>query len=145
MLLELGGFDALYEPFYWEDIDLSYMAWKRGWRVLIDTRSRVRHEHEGGTIATHHKWSEIEATEMRNRFLFIWKNITSARLFIFYHAIPALFRLATGWLVGDWKFYVAFWAACSRYSLAIRRRHVELHKAVRSDEDIYAELRPLRR
>ena len=29
-LLELGGFDPLFAPFYLEDTDLSYLAWKRG-------------------------------------------------------------------------------------------------------------------
>lgn len=31
---KLGGFDEMYSPFYWEDIDLSYRAWKRGYKVL---------------------------------------------------------------------------------------------------------------
>ena len=31
--LELGGFDPLLAPFYLEDTDIGYMAWKRGWKV----------------------------------------------------------------------------------------------------------------
>src|SRR6185503_19142089 len=45
--LELGGFDRLLEPFYLEDTDLGYMAWKRGWKVLYQPRSVVYHEHRG--------------------------------------------------------------------------------------------------
>ena len=45
--LELGGFDALLAPFYLEDTDLGYMAWKRGWKVLYQPRSVVYHEHRG--------------------------------------------------------------------------------------------------
>src|ERR1035437_7551221 len=45
--LELGGFDPLLEPFYLEDTDLGYMAWKRGWKVLYQPRSVVFHEHRG--------------------------------------------------------------------------------------------------
>src|SRR5207237_10888838 len=30
--LAIGGFDSLYHPFYVEDTDLSYQAWKRGWK-----------------------------------------------------------------------------------------------------------------
>src|SRR5665647_1508012 len=41
--LELGGFDPLLEPFYLEDTDLGYMAWKRGWKVLYQPRSVVFH------------------------------------------------------------------------------------------------------
>ncbi|HSO75899.1 MAG TPA: glycosyltransferase, partial [Blastocatellia bacterium] len=28
--LEIGGFETLLSPFYWEDVELSYRAWKRG-------------------------------------------------------------------------------------------------------------------
>ena len=35
-LLELGGFDPLFSPFYVEDVDLSYQAWKRGWRCVLE-------------------------------------------------------------------------------------------------------------
>ena len=45
--LELGGFDHLLAPFYLEDTDLGYMAWKRGWKVLYQPRSVVYHEHRG--------------------------------------------------------------------------------------------------
>jgi GT2 family glycosyltransferase len=36
--LELGGFDELLAPFYLEDTDVGYMAWKRGWKVLYEPR-----------------------------------------------------------------------------------------------------------
>src|SRR6478672_6771160 len=45
--LELGAFDHLLAPFYLEDTDLGYMAWKRGWKVLYEPRSVVYHEHRG--------------------------------------------------------------------------------------------------
>src|SRR5262245_47276282 len=31
--LEIGGFEALLSPFYWEDVELSYRAWKRGYSI----------------------------------------------------------------------------------------------------------------
>ena len=36
--LQLGGFDPLYHPFYWEDLDLGWAAWRAGWRNVYDTR-----------------------------------------------------------------------------------------------------------
>lgn len=47
--LELDGLDDLYDPFYWEDVDLSYRAWKRGWKSLVEPRSVVVHP-RGQTI-----------------------------------------------------------------------------------------------
>ena len=32
---ELGGFDELLAPFYLEDTDLGYLAWKRGWKNSV--------------------------------------------------------------------------------------------------------------
>ena len=53
--LELGGFDELLAPFYLEDTDLGYMAWKRGWKVLYEPRSMVYHEHRGTIGKTFHE------------------------------------------------------------------------------------------
>ena len=47
---KLGGFDGLYDPFYWEDIDLSYRAQKSGYKVIFEPKSIVTHEHEKGTV-----------------------------------------------------------------------------------------------
>lgn len=72
--LELSGFDKLLEPFYLEDTDLGYMAWKRGWKVLYQPRSIVYHEHRG-TIGKHFTEAHIQAVLKKNFLLFCWKNI----------------------------------------------------------------------
>jgi GT2 family glycosyltransferase/glycosyltransferase involved in cell wall biosynthesis len=72
--LELGGFDRLLEPFYLEDGDLGYMAWKRGWKVLYQPRSVVYHEHRG-TIGKRFSEEYIQDVLKKNYLLFCWKNI----------------------------------------------------------------------
>jgi GT2 family glycosyltransferase len=72
--LELGGFDRLYEPFYLEDADLGYLAWKRGWKVLYEPKSRVWHEHRG-TIGRCFTTRQIDDVLRRNFLLFSVKNI----------------------------------------------------------------------
>jgi GT2 family glycosyltransferase len=72
--LELGGFDELLAPFYFEDTDLGYMAWKRGWKVLYQPRSVVYHEHRG-TIGRTFRYERIQAVLKKNALLFTWKNI----------------------------------------------------------------------
>lgn len=76
--LELGGFDPLLAPFYLEDTDLGFMAWKRGWQVLYQPRSVVYHEHRG-TIGRHFTEARIQAAYKRNFLLFAWKNIHDPR------------------------------------------------------------------
>lgn len=78
--LELGGFDHLLRPFYLEDTDLGYQAWKRGWRVLYQPASRVWHEHRG-TIGRKFTRAYIDNTIRKNLLLFTWKNIHESRRF----------------------------------------------------------------
>ena len=72
--LELGGFDHILAPFYLEDTDLGYMAWKRGWKVLYQPRSIVFHEHRG-TIGKKFSADYIQGVLRKNFLLFTWKNI----------------------------------------------------------------------
>jgi GT2 family glycosyltransferase/glycosyltransferase involved in cell wall biosynthesis len=72
--LELGGFAEVFTPFYLEDTDLGYMAWKRGWKVLYQPASVVYHEHRG-TIGKKFSETYIQSTLKKNYLLFCWKNI----------------------------------------------------------------------
>jgi O-antigen biosynthesis protein len=72
--LELGGFDELLAPFYMEDTDIGYRAWKRGWKVLYQPRSVVYHEHRG-TIGKRFSHAQIDLVLKKNFALFCWKNI----------------------------------------------------------------------
>jgi GT2 family glycosyltransferase len=76
---KLGGFDDLYYPFYWEDVDLGYRAWKRGYKILWEPKAIVHHEHEG-TIGKNFSKSYIDYISSRNQLIFIWKNISEESL-----------------------------------------------------------------
>ncbi len=77
--IQLGGFDEkLFSPYYWEDIDLSYRALKRGWKVLWEPDSFVFHQHESTTRKI--KVKKRQNIQQRNQLLFIWKNITSGAM-----------------------------------------------------------------
>jgi len=45
----LGGFNELLSPIHWEDMDLSYRAWKRGWTVRYEPRSVAQHRTSTGS------------------------------------------------------------------------------------------------
>jgi GT2 family glycosyltransferase/glycosyltransferase involved in cell wall biosynthesis len=91
--LELGGFDPLLAPFYLEDTDLGYLAWKRGWKVFYQPRSMVWHEHRG-TIGRRFTDRQIQLVLKKNFTLFCWKNIHQwSRL-----ASHFVFALSGAWL-----------------------------------------------
>jgi GT2 family glycosyltransferase len=121
--LELGGFDHLLAPFYLEDTDLGYMAWKRGWKVLYQPRSVVYHEHRG-TIAKTFKPEHIEAVLKKNFILWTWKNIHSwqrlASHFFFTYA-GALLSVAFGDEPGRANL-TGFWRAFRQLGKAARSR-----------------------
>ncbi len=75
LFVDLGLFDELYNPFYWEDIDLSYRAWKAGYKIFYDPNIKVEHHHES-TIGKYFDKSRILKTAFRNQLIFHWKNLT---------------------------------------------------------------------
>ena len=42
--LGLGGYDDVFAPFFWEDVDLGYRAWRRGLASVHDPRAVCHHE-----------------------------------------------------------------------------------------------------
>ncbi len=74
--LALGGFHPLYAPFYVEDVDLSYRAWRRGWTVLFAPGSHVYHHHRSTTGRFGHTY--VERALAKNRRLFVWHNVNDA-------------------------------------------------------------------
>ncbi|MBU1327468.1 glycosyltransferase family 2 protein [Patescibacteria group bacterium] len=73
---ELGGMDTLYNPFYWEDIDISYRALKAGYRLVFEPKSIVHHFHEQGKIKSDFSPKDVKRIAYRNQFIFIWKNLS---------------------------------------------------------------------
>ncbi len=96
----LGGMDTLFNPFYWEDIDLSYRARKAGWKTLFEPKSVVRHYHEEGKIISIFTPRDIKKIAFRNQFIFIWKNTTDLDILLS-HALWTPIRLLQAILRGD--------------------------------------------
>ncbi|MBC8283115.1 MAG: glycosyltransferase family 2 protein [Nitrospinae bacterium] len=132
--LELGGFDNLYHPLYYEEIDLSYRALKRGWEVRYEPKSIAYHKVQS-TITKQEKRRSIELISARNNYLFVWKNILDPSLtlqFIFFIPIfllRDLFRLKS-------RFWIAFFMALKRMPAALKSRKKEKADTLFSDHEI---------
>lgn len=132
--LTLSGFNPLYSPFYWEDIDLSYRAYKRGWRVIFDPNIVVDHKHQS-TIGKYFKKSTIKIIAFRNQFIFIWKNITNRDL-LMSHFFFLPYNLVYFLLKGKKEFLIGFLKAI-KYLREIRRaRRFEEEKIKITDKEI---------
>jgi GT2 family glycosyltransferase/glycosyltransferase involved in cell wall biosynthesis len=97
--LELGGFDEILAPFYLEDTDLGYMAWKRGWRTMYQPASVVYHEHRG-TIGKKFSDAYIQGVLKKNFLLFTWKNIHEWRR-LTGHFVFTWSSAFLSWIFGD--------------------------------------------
>jgi GT2 family glycosyltransferase len=105
---QLGGLDEIYAPFYWEDIDIGYRAWKSGYKIIWEPEATVIHDHE--STAKKLKPSYISLIRQRNELLFNWLNIKSLRfilehlLFLITHTLrhPGYLRIiaAALWRLG---------------------------------------------
>lgn len=127
---ELGGFDLLYYPFYWEDIDLSYRAAKRGYKLLWVPKARVLHNHEG-TIGKYFSRDYINFIQQRNQLIFIWKNITSQKMFK-----EHLMELGKRF-VKSLGYLRVILAAVNKFLEVKKRRAKEIKEAKITDEEVF--------
>lgn len=75
MWFELSGLDELFSPFYFEETDLCYRAWKHGYQVLWHPQAKVIHNHRQSVIKKFFSPRRVNFIAERNRLLFVWKNI----------------------------------------------------------------------
>ena len=75
---KLGGFDSIYAPFYSEDLDIGYRAWKSGYKLLWEPQSIIEHKHESSTSRFPKNFSDY--VKERNRLLAVWRNITDPKM-----------------------------------------------------------------
>lgn len=119
--LELGGFDPLYYPFYWEDVDLGWNAWRSGLTIVYDTRCHFVHL-ESATIRKLYSASYVKRIRARNRFLFGWKNLRSPLLFARFQLVASVRVLADLVRRGDVSGVLGLVDALPRVAWALRKR-----------------------
>ncbi|KKQ75021.1 MAG: Glycosyl transferase, family 2, partial [Candidatus Woesebacteria bacterium GW2011_GWB1_38_5] len=115
---------------YWEDVDISYRAMKRGYRVLWEPEAKVIHKHESTMVKINKRKRNVIME--RNQLLFIWKNITSKNL-MKKHVAGLFKRLSKhpGYIK------VVFSALCKLKTVR-RERKKEYKESKVSDEVIFA-------
>lgn len=132
--LNLGGFDTIFRPIYWEDVDLSYRAWKRGWQSIYEPKSIVYHMHSS-TVNNFYSKDYIKYISRRNRLLFYWKNITDPGLML-RHILWLPLWMGQNILKEDIGWIKSFNAALSLLGNIRMRRRKERLEAIWSDAKI---------
>ena len=131
--MSLGGFDEDFS-IYWEDTDLCYRAWKRGWRTVYEPRSTIYHAFHG-TNAQKLGQQRIDALSGEHYSLFVLKNIHD-RMFFGCHCLALPLLLCAS--IARGKVYFAKGVLCSfrRSRVFLRKRADEKSKNVISDRQV---------
>jgi GT2 family glycosyltransferase len=133
--VSLGGFDPLYRPAYYEDTDLSYRAWMRGWRTVFEPASVIFHR-IGATIKDSTQETRFRTLMARNHVLFTVKNVGGWGFLAWFLCLLPV-RVVSSFLRGDPFTARGIVAAVPRLPRAMRRR-VGLARAALSPRAIAA-------
>ncbi len=124
--IEIKGFDQIYRPFYYEDVDLCLKAWNKGWVSLFTPEIEVVHNHKS-TIGRNYNKNFVKSTIRRNRFIFLWLNLPST--YIFLNHIPNIvLRILSYSLRFDFTYVKGLLEGCRFFKdiLKIRKERGEI-------------------
>lgn len=141
-LREVGGVDSLYRPFYMEDVDLGYVAWKRGWTCLYEPAVTVLHQ-ESATVLKKVTSRRRSLINTRNHYLFVWKNLSDRRYLAAHLLLMPLRALSALIRRRDPVLLQGLFAALPRCREAMAAHRREKRKAIRTDREIAALFRSL--
>lgn len=118
--IELGGYDEIYLPGRYEDVDLCFRAWKAGYKGIYDPESVVYHK---GYASFKDVYSnkEIQSMVFRNSILFMLKNVTDKMIlskFYFWIFPRLLFFIITC----RFYFLAGFWQALTRIPKILKKK-----------------------
>ncbi len=137
--LELGGFNDIYYPGYGEDMDISYLAWMRGWKIIFEPQSVVFHR-GGATFKRTYKDDMMERHKQKVWMLFVLKNISDRRMLadFFLWSVIRFFKYFLGFDLCRAKAYKDVMKMAFR--ILRSRRKTKIFRWV-SDRDIFETIR----
>lgn len=133
--VKLGGYDDLYLPGRYEDVDLCYRGWRSGYKGVYQPKSVLYH-YGGASFERDFLRTTIYETVFRNSILFMIKNIDD--LFIWLQFLLFLpMRLVYYIFTGKLFLIKGFLSVFGRFGMAMKKReHVKaLFKC--SDREVF--------
>lgn len=106
-LLLVEGFDEIYSPFYYEDVDLGIKAWRLGWKCYYETEAKCFHR-TSSTIKSSFAKKEIKVIAKRNKLVLHQLHLEGWYLSIW--QLLLIFNFTVRWIWLDFIFYRSFFA-----------------------------------
>lgn len=130
--LNIGGLDPLTAMY--EDIEISYRAWRRGWSIRYEPYSVAFHD-ASQTIKRLYRGQSRDMISRRSRILMHWILLHDRKMFL-QHVASMIGRTLTSWILLDWPFYWAVATGLQNIGVVRRKRLENRLKAVRSDREL---------
>lgn len=109
-IIELGGFDELFAPFYVEDFELSLRAWRLGWKCYYEHNAICKHK-TSTTIKSNSSKIFVKKIYYRNKMFLHAIHLDKSKLLIWYVQLllEILMHLFTGrlWFFASLKMFFA--------------------------------------
>lgn len=119
--VELGGFDPMFRPAYFEDFDLTYRAWQRGWKSIVEPRSIIYHRGGATLMDEPASAGRMQRILRRNHVLFMLKEVGGWSFVAGFLAMLPV-RIARTFFWGDRQFALGLLAAVPHIPRALRSR-----------------------
>jgi GT2 family glycosyltransferase len=126
-LMELGGFNELFNPYYGEDVDLGLRAWRLGYKCYYEHSAICRHPNSA-TIKKEPP-EKIKIISSRNKMYLHFIHLN--RFELFFYQIKLIFKVTFRVLILDVKYLKSFWMFINSMNrcLSSKKRFRELQQA----------------
>lgn len=134
--LQLGGFDPIYDPAFFYDLDLGYRAWKRGMKVVY-CRQSVIDRLDNDILDSYYHEKKWEWLKIRNYLMFVYKNITSPKYYYrhWFDVMKKILAIKLG--IDEDQLYLESWnrARIKNWDLS-KKRKIEKKESFYTDVDL---------
>ena len=134
LLTAMGSIDELLWPMYHEDIELSYRAWKNGYRIVYAPGS-VCHHLGGHTSRKVFTSTQLRSFVRQNELLTVWKDVTDPGMLL-EHVVWLVPRLVMAIVRWDPGTLIGFGNAVRRLPRALRARRTVRPEFKRTDREV---------
>lgn len=135
---ELGGFDRLYYPAYYEDTDLSHRAWQSGYEIVNEPKAIVYHR-EGASWAEKKNNTKRTVLIYKNKMQGMVRNCSMPNFLLFF-ILTVPVRLLFGWRNGK-EFYFAYVNTIIKLPKLLLLRKKQQKKIKISDSIVFRKIR----
>jgi len=130
---KLGGFDPIFTPGYFEDLDLGLRALKSGYEIIGDKDIKIIHQSPESAFNSSLNHSYLRYIKDRNYLLVHWKNLDSKYLFSHIYSLASRIFHHPGFIIPTLLAIVHL-----PHVLAFRRTIASRY--ILTDPEIYAKL-----